>query len=140
VDRDLVGVRALRHVALRDLDVLRLDVARVDVPAFRERRGHRERRVAGEGADLEHAGCAGAEDEQLEEAALDRPGQHLRRGHRRACLLGQPLQQLGRLRRVSLGVLLELLVDEEAHRSTREPPTIASRPSPKRTSALPLPS
>ena len=51
--------------------------------ALGEAEGHRERRVAAERAQLEHALGAERVDEQLEEAALDRPREHLRERQRR---------------------------------------------------------
>jgi len=99
---DPVGVRALGDVAARDLGVLRLELARIDVPARRQPRRHRERRVAAVGADLQHAPRADPEDEQLEEPPLDRAGEHLRRVESRARLLGERLEQGGRSTRVRL--------------------------------------
>ena len=137
---DLGTVRAAVEISLRDLGVLRRDLERVDAAVLGQRSRHRERRVAGERADLEDPLGTGRVDEQLEEAALDRPGEHLRRAHRRDRLLANSARSASCGVVCSLGVLLDPFVDEEAHRSTREPPMIASRPSAKRTIALPLPS
>ena len=78
VERDLRAVRRAVEVPLRERRPLRVELAGVDPPALGQRGGHRERRVAAERADLEHALRPPEPDEQLEEPAGDRPRQHLR--------------------------------------------------------------
>ena len=78
MERDLRAVRRAVEVPLRERRPLRVDLAGVDPAALRQRRRHRERRVAAERADLEHALRPPEPDEQLEEPAGDRPGEHLR--------------------------------------------------------------
>jgi hypothetical protein len=78
-----------------------------DPPAGRQRPGHRQRRVAAVGADLEDQRRLHHHHQELEEPALDRAGEHLGRVELGVGLGEEPLQVgLGR-RRVTLGVLVE---------------------------------
>ena len=63
-------------VAPRRRGVVGVDLERDDRPALGQPRRHGDGRVAGEGADLEHPGGLGGEDQQLEEAALLAPHHH----------------------------------------------------------------
>src|SRR5262249_30862308 len=140
VQCDARAVGTAIEVALRERRPLLVDLARVDAAAVGQRRGHRERRMAAERADLEHALRPAEPDEQLEKAAGDRAGEHSLGAEPLTRLLGE----LGEQRLVrggqAIGVVGELWIDNVHYRSTAEPPTIASWPSSKRTHALPLPS
>jgi len=92
---------------------------------------------------LEHPLRPPEPDERLEEPSRDRAGEHLGRAEDARRLLGE----LGQQPIVRGGEALDVLVDArigDLHQflplSMREPPTIASAPSSKRTQALPLPS
>ena len=115
---DAISDACLLCVAPCDRSRLLVDVAADDPAAERECKGHRDRRVTGEGPQLEHALRTQATDEHSEEAALETADHHLRRGRLLAGLRRQTVEQLAVRRRVLLGVRLDARVDYEAH-STR---------------------
>ncbi len=112
MERDAVAVRAAIEVPLCELGPLRIDLERVDPAVVREPAGHRERGVAAERADLEHALRLPEPDEQLEQAAGHRPGEHLLHPELLAGRLGELGEQRLVRRAHPLHVLLDARVDD----------------------------
>ncbi len=112
MQRDLRAVRRTVEPPLRECGALGADLARIDVPAFGQAGGHRERRVPAERPDLEHAVRLGDPDEQLEEPTCHRAGEH----RSLAELAGRRRRQFGEQwvvrRRDALGIRLDARVDD----------------------------
>ena len=115
---DAVGDLRFLRVAACDLRRLVVDVAGDHAAVRGECERHRDRRVAGERAELEDPLGAGRADERTEELSLEEADHHLRTLGFLARLGGEALEELAVRRRMRLGVLLDSGLDDEAH-STR---------------------
>ena len=126
-DLDAVGVRALLDEPASEGDGGLVDVTGDDSPAPREAGGHRQGRVPGEGADLQHAPGARHRHQHLQEPTLERPDHHPVLVLEVDLGLDREGQQvLGQRRRVPLGVLLDVLGDDRRHGSHRSLAAAAS--------------
>src|SRR5829696_8329475 len=112
---DASGDARLLGVASGHSRRLFVHVEACDPTAVRQREPHRDRRIAGEGPDLEDVSCLREPHEPTEELPLKRPDHHLRDLGDRSGLLLEPAEEVRDRRGVIGGVALHVLVDDVAH-------------------------
>src|SRR5262249_40440630 len=109
---DAIRETRLLGVASCDRGRPLVDVARDDPPAVGKPARHRERRVAGERPELQHAPRTGGADEELEAPALDLADHHLRELRVLTRLGREALEQLAAWRRVRFRVVVRARIHQ----------------------------
>jgi hypothetical protein len=112
---DPIGDAGFLGIAAGDRGRLLIDVEADNPAALGQVERHRDRGVAGEGADLEDSLGPREPDEPAEELPLERPDHHLGPVADRAGLLLEAAEEVCIGGRVLERVTLDVLVDDEAH-------------------------